>query len=197
MIYPDLRHERIPVGYRNLVSLPEIHRVDLNALSGQDRVTPGWELLRLIIDETGPAIEHAQRLLRAPPAVTDRLELCNFIETILVYKLPRSTREEIQTMLGITDIDLKQTRFYQDVLAEGRQEGRLEGKREGKLEGKREGRRTEAAEVLKRLAQLRFGELPADIQENIEAAELEQLEQWLERLLTAPHLEAIFSDSGQ
>ena len=32
-------------------------------------------------------------------------------------------------MLGMTDIDLKQTRFYQNVLAEGRQAGRQEGKR--------------------------------------------------------------------
>jgi predicted transposase YdaD len=33
-------------------------------------------------------------------------------------------------MLGLTDIDLKQTRFYQDVFAEGAQEGRQEGRRE-------------------------------------------------------------------
>ncbi len=135
----------------------------------------------------------------------DRLELCNFIETILVYKLPRSTREEIQTMLGITDIDLKQTRFYQDVLEEGklegklerRLEGKLEGKLEGEAEGKLEGRRIEAAEMLKRLAQLRFGPLPGDTQATIATADVEQLEQWLERLLTAPNLAAIFADPGQ
>ncbi|MFM2006161.1 MAG: hypothetical protein RLZZ09_1816, partial [Pseudomonadota bacterium] len=67
---------------------------------------------------------------------------------------------------------------------------------EGKAEGKLEGRRTEAAEIFKRLAQLRFGELPVDIQATIAAADTSQLEEWLERLLTAPNLAAIFTDSG-
>jgi predicted transposase YdaD len=40
-------------------------------------------------------------------------EWLNFIETILVYKLPHLTREEIKQMIGIQDIDLRQTRFYQ------------------------------------------------------------------------------------
>lgn len=37
----------------------------------------------------------------------------------MVYKLPQLNREEIQKMLGYKDIELKQTRFYQDVFAEG------------------------------------------------------------------------------
>ena len=39
----------------------------------------------------------------------------DFIETILVYKLPKLSREEIKEMIGLQDIELKQTRFYQDV----------------------------------------------------------------------------------
>ncbi|MFO1429572.1 MAG: DUF4351 domain-containing protein [Candidatus Competibacteraceae bacterium] len=46
------------------------------------------------------------------------------IETIMVYKLPRLMREEIHTMLNLTEVELKQTRFYQDVFEEGLQEGR-------------------------------------------------------------------------
>ena len=95
-------------------------------------------------------------------------------------------------MLGITDIDLKQTRFYQDVHAEGKEEGKLEGKLEGNLEG----RSTEAASLLMRLTQVRFGDVPAAIQDIIADAELEQLEHWLERLVTAPSLAAIFTDSA-
>jgi len=49
--------------------------------------------------------------------------IVNLIETILVYKLPTLSREEIQAMLELTDVDLKQTRFYQDVFAEGYLEG--------------------------------------------------------------------------
>jgi predicted transposase/invertase (TIGR01784 family) len=43
------------------------------------------------------------------------------IETIIVYKFPQKTREEIATMLGLGD--LTQTRFYQEAFGEGRQEG--------------------------------------------------------------------------
>ena len=42
-------------------------------------------------------------------------------------------------MLGITDIDPGQTRFYQDVFADGQAEGQTEG------------RRSEAANLLRRL----------------------------------------------
>ncbi|MEH2217877.1 MAG: Rpn family recombination-promoting nuclease/putative transposase [Nostoc sp.] len=54
------------------------------------------------------------------------------IETILIYKLPRLSQEEIGKMFGSNE--LKQTRFYQDVFAEGEQKGKLEGRQEGKLE---------------------------------------------------------------
>ncbi|MEH1893668.1 MAG: Rpn family recombination-promoting nuclease/putative transposase [Nostoc sp.] len=62
-----------------------------------------------------------------PDAATIR-EIIQLIETILIYKLPRLSQEEIGKMFGSNE--LKQTRFYQDVFAEGRQEGRQEGKLE-------------------------------------------------------------------
>lgn len=89
VIYPDLRLERIPVGYENLLRVPELRRVDLAALVGQERVTPGWELLRLILDEPRVAVERARRLLPGDRGTVDTVELCNFIETVLVYKMPR------------------------------------------------------------------------------------------------------------
>ena len=180
IIYPTAQTERIPTGYASLLQLPEIQRIDLSSLTGQDSPTPGWDLLNLIVEEADLAITRARRLLAHSGTTAPDPALINFIETILVYKLPRSTREEIQTMLGITDIDLKQTRFYQDVHAEGTLEGR----------------RTEAAILLMRLAQVRFGDVPAAIQAAIADAELEQLEHWLERLVTAPSLAAIFTDSA-
>jgi predicted transposase YdaD len=42
----------------------------------------------------------------------------NFVETILIYKLPHLTHEEIQAMLHWPEIDIKQTRVYQQALAE-------------------------------------------------------------------------------
>jgi len=169
VIYPDASVERIPIGYASLLTLPEIQRVDLNALRGQERPTPGWELLRLIVDDTEMAIRRAQRLLSGVPRGAATQDLLNLIETILIYKLPRCSREEIQTMLALTDIDIKQTRFYQDVLAEGRQEGRKQGE----------------AAMLLRLIALKFGPPDAQVRRRIEAADADTLLIWSERVLTA------------
>jgi predicted transposase YdaD len=50
-------------------------------------------------------------LLQPPIVAGDlRSELVDLVETILVYKFPNRTKEEIIDMLG-TD-DLKKTRFY-------------------------------------------------------------------------------------
>ena len=45
----------------------------------------------------------------------------DLIETILVYKLPHLSREEIKQMLSVYEVKLQDTRFYQEVSAEGEQ----------------------------------------------------------------------------
>jgi predicted transposase YdaD len=52
-------------------------------------------------------------------------------------------------MLHLPDTDLKQTRFYQEVFAEGREEGRDEGRKEGRDEGRDEARRQTALNLLR------------------------------------------------
>ena len=51
-------------------------------------------------------------------------EIFDFIETILLYKFPKFSREEIEAMFSLSD--LKQTRVYQEAKAEGKAEGKLE-----------------------------------------------------------------------
>src|SRR5215204_1428494 len=65
------------------------------------------------------------RQLRGAAAIdtAQTAAIVNLLETIVVYKLPALRRDEIQQMLELTDVDLKQTRFYQEVFTEGRQEG--------------------------------------------------------------------------
>jgi len=98
-------------------------------------------------------------------------------------------------MLGMTDIDLKQTRFYQNVLAEGRQEGRKEGRQEGRQEGQTEGRQAEATRLLRSLLTRRFGPLPDWADQHLSKATTEQLEAWALRVLDAHSLEAILRGS--
>ena len=80
--------------------------------------------------------------------------LVDWVETVLVYKLPRLSREEIRKMLDIFNVELKQTRFYQEVFAEGLEEGRQEGRQEGTLTGERQ--------AYVQLARVRFGEVIAE-----------------------------------
>jgi predicted transposase/invertase (TIGR01784 family) len=76
-----------------------------------------------------------------------RNALVDLIETILVYKFPNRTKEEIIAMLG-TD-DLKKTRFYKDVFAEGQEEGREQGQEEGREQGREEIQQKGVVELLK------------------------------------------------
>jgi len=62
--------------------------------------------------------------------------LIEFIETIIIYKLPQKSREELEAMFGLSE--LKQTKVYQEALAEGKAEGKAEGEVKGKVEGKME-----------------------------------------------------------
>lgn len=97
----------------------------------------------------------------------------------MVYKLPRLSREEIQAMLGYNDIELKQTRFYQDVYSEGK----LEGKAEGKLEGE--------STIILRLLKRRFGPIPNDVQKRIQQLQNTQLETLADQLWEIDNLDKL------
>jgi predicted transposase YdaD len=77
---------------------------------------------RLIIEPENTAPELARELARqaereiANTAV--KKSLIELLETIIVYKLPQKSREEIAAMFELSD--LKKTRFYQDVFEDCR-----------------------------------------------------------------------------
>jgi predicted transposase/invertase (TIGR01784 family) len=188
VIYPDRATERAaPPAFQPLLNLAEVKRVYLEDCPKQASGALG--LIALIVCPKELAGEQAQRVAAqtAPPLPPD--EWLNFIETILVYKLPQLTREEIKEMIGIQDIDLKQTRFYQDVFAEGQQEGRQEGRREGRQEGKQEGEML----VLKRILERKFGPLSAALQSRLEQADAETLLLWSERIWDARSADEVFT----
>ena len=98
----------------------------------QSQLTPTLALIRLIASHKQQTITLAQELTRRRHELgPDGLD---FIETILIYKLPYLSREEIKTMLALNDIELKQTRFYQEIAEEEKQKGLFEGRQEGRKE---------------------------------------------------------------
>ncbi|MEH1834558.1 MAG: Rpn family recombination-promoting nuclease/putative transposase [Nostoc sp.] len=61
-------------------------------------------------------------------------QLLEFIETILAYKFPTISREEMEQMFDLSE--LKQTRFYQEAFQEGVEQGIEQGEVRGELKGK-------------------------------------------------------------
>ncbi len=59
----------------------------------------------------------------------------------------------------------------------------------GRQEGREEGRQQERVAILSKLLQLKFGELPAEMQQKVQRASLADLERWTEQVLTATTLE--------
>ena len=92
----------------------------------------GVGVVKLVIETEKAAPALARRLIaQANQQLTDtkiKRDLINLIETIIVYKLPKKSRKEIEAMLGLSE--LKQTRVYQEALEEGKAEGEAKGKAE-------------------------------------------------------------------
>ena len=148
--------------YTELLKSPRIRRVYLDELQDNpDSI--GIALLQLVILPEQTAATQARELVtrvkqQIEQGISQR-QILELVETIIVYKLPNLSREEIQQMLGFSDIDVKQTRFYQDVYA-----------------------KAEADLVIRQLSR-RFGELDTNLIEQIRGLDVSQLEELAEALL--------------
>ena len=133
VIYPDRQTERInDLHFREFLQLPNVTRIYINELTSLETASLPVKLLKLITEPKATAPSLATELARQARAeildVEIRENLINLLETIIVYKLPEKSREEIAAMFSMSN--LKETRFYQEVFTEGLQEGRQEGLQE-------------------------------------------------------------------
>jgi len=143
VIYPSRSVERaVDKQFKELLNLNRVRRIYLDELEETENSPLGTRLMKLIVANEREVPQRAQALLNQtiqqlvqPSRQQDIIEL---IESIVVYKFPQLSRQEIAAMLGVED--LKQTRFYQEVFAEGKQEGIQQGKQEGIQQGKQEGK---------------------------------------------------------
>ncbi len=185
VIYSMQSVERLSPAIKPFLSIPNLHRVYLDQLPLLDSTNPKLWLIALILADNAniaPIVRKVQAHSENQP--TDGIDWLELLETVLVYKLPTFTREEIQQMLNFNDVSLKQTRFYQDVFGEGRVEGRVEGRLEGRLEGE--------AALLIRLLERKFPPLPESARQRIATADAETLLVWGERVLDANNLDEVW-----
>jgi predicted transposase/invertase (TIGR01784 family) len=176
--YPTAAVERADPAHESLLALPNLRRVYLDRLPLRDSRNPRHWLVALILAEADDIPALVDRVKTHQARAADGIDWLDLLETVLVYKLLKLTREEIQAMFGYNDIELKQTRFYQQVFGEGRVEGRVEG---------------EAAMLLRQLER-RFGPLPDIARRRVAAANAEALLLRGERVLDARSLEEVWGE---
>ncbi|MEG4231093.1 Rpn family recombination-promoting nuclease/putative transposase [Microcoleus sp. Pol11C3] len=137
VIYPNRRieHEQM-LQFQELLTSQRVQRIYLDELPEAADRSLGVKVVKLVIEPAETAAEQArQSIAMARQQISDptvQRDLINLIETIIVYKLPQKSREEIAAMLNLSE--LRQTRFYQEVKQEGLEEGLEQGERQAKLQ---------------------------------------------------------------
>ena len=137
VIYPSRRieHEQM-LQFQELLTSQRVQRIYLDELPEAADRSLGVKVVKLVIEPAETSAEQArQSIAMARQQLSDPTvlrDLINLIETIIVYKLPQKSREEIAAMLNLSE--LRQTRFYQEVKQEGLEEGLEQGERQAKLE---------------------------------------------------------------
>ena len=129
----------------------------------------GLGLVRLVVEPEATAARLARELLaqsqQGVPVGLSKSAIIELIETIVVYKFPQLSRQEVEVMLGLSD--LKQTRVYQEALEEG----------------ERLGEQLATKSLVLRQLTRKLGEIPQELRGQIEKLTLTQLENLGEALL--------------
>jgi predicted transposase YdaD len=180
-MHPD-RHFHRRLGaetFRLLQQHEEINHLHVLVLLARRRdLDPALALLTLPVQQAQELGPCSQRILTLRP------DLIELILPILSERFQGLSSSQIMATLGISKDFWRHTRAFQDILAEGRQEGvelgrregRAAGREEGREEGRQEGRRREAFALALRLLERRCGAISSDSRSRIEALSLEHLE---------------------
>ncbi|QDL06742.1 flagellar assembly protein H [Brasilonema octagenarum UFV-E1] len=111
--------------YREFFTSQRVSPIYLDELGEAVSLPISIATVKLVIENQDTAIEKARELIdRTQQEISSQQQqrqLLQLIETILIYKFPTMSREEIEAMFGLSE--LKQTRFYQEAFEEGKQEG--------------------------------------------------------------------------
>jgi predicted transposase/invertase (TIGR01784 family) len=131
VIYPARSIETPePLAYQDWLSMPKIRRLYLDELEVEGEPSLGVSMAQLVVESEDRTTAKARGLMaKVQQDIRDRTtqrKILELIETIVVYKFPRKSRQELEAMLGLGD--LKETRFYQEAKQEGEQKGEQKAK---------------------------------------------------------------------
>jgi predicted transposase YdaD len=134
-------------------------------------ISPNLALLKLLVLEEAEAFHLGRCILEESETQTTFQQRLNLIETILVNKFPYLGTQEILRMLDLKTADITQSRFYQEVVEVGRQEGLQAGLLAG-----------EADLILRQLTR-KYGTLTPEVNQQIKALTIAELGNLGEALL--------------
>ncbi|WP_017295119.1 DUF2887 domain-containing protein [Geminocystis herdmanii] len=140
-----------------------VQRLFLSDLLNQENLSTNLATLKLIVTPENDAVSEANKILENTQTQEEFNLRLDLVEAILVNKFPKLTIEEIQKMINLREADVTQTRFYQQVLQIGRNEGE--------------------ANIVIRLLTRRCGNLSDALQAKVRALSIPQLESLGEALL--------------
>ena len=113
--------------YQVLLESSKVQRVYLDELESTADQSLAIGIVKLVVEPEENATHRARQLIQQTrQEVANSLSsqaIIDLIETIMVYKFPQLSRQEVENMLKLSA--LKQTRVYQEALEEGRVEGKL------------------------------------------------------------------------
>ncbi|OUL27616.1 Rpn family recombination-promoting nuclease/putative transposase [Nostoc sp. 106C] len=155
--------------HRALLESGQVRRVYLDELGDlrQQPLAIGLMLLTNITSER-ETIEAGRYLLEQAQQQSEQA-IIDLVTTIILYKFSSLSREEIEAMLGLN--------------LEEEPRAIREAKEQGREEGREVGREQEARSLILRQLKRRFGELPDELQTQIQALSLEKLEALADALL--------------
>jgi predicted transposase/invertase (TIGR01784 family) len=165
----------------------QVQRLYLEDLLPVVGLSPNLAILRLLILPDLEVSAAAQDILHNTPTEAEFQRRLDLVEAILVNKFPQLSVEEVRMMLNLREANFTQTRFYQEVLEKGLQQGLQEGVQQGLQEGVQqglqEGVQQGEASALLRILKHRCGELSIDRQNQVRSLSIEQLESLADVLL--------------
>ena len=166
--------------YQDLLD-QRVTRLYLRELRKQRQLSPNLTLLQLLATNREQSTEIGKGLLQTAETEVEFERRLSLIETILANKFPDLTTEMIMQLLDLKQTDITQSRFYQEIKLEGRQEGRQEGE----------------ADLLIRQLKRRFGSLSPEQSDRLKALSVPQLEELAEALLDFTDLSDLLDWLGQ
>lgn len=144
-----------------------VTRLYLEDLLSVENLSPNFSLLKLVVMPKREAPMVAKSILNRAQSQSDFEKYLDLVEAILVNKFDNLNIEEIRSMLDLREADVTQTRFYQEVIQIGRQEGEQLGE----------------ANLIVRLLSRRFGALSPEQVSQVRSLSIPQLESLGEALL--------------